>query len=326
MANIGLPGGGGNNLFGGPNGGPNGGGMGQLGGGQIGGLPNGNLLGGMGNHGGYRGGGPHVPILGGGATAGGPGGIQGRSLGGGSQASGGGTALSGFEPGSNEWWNYVLQNQGSTSGDPDWKQNIKDYNAYTGLDVGGRYQGYNAAKMLLPGEYANLAQQLGFYNSLTDDEHAAVMDYLNMMQHPEQMSGEFRDQQTGNAQNQSPLLQNQLLAAGAGQGAKEGAALSLFNNAQRNANSFDASLYSPTGRAQRAGGIMGLIEAQRPNYNNLAQLHGIQLGTPRNQSGAQAIGGLVGQGIGLFTGGGIPGMGGGMAGIPGNGTIMGSGR
>lgn len=220
-------------------------------------------------------------------------------------------------PNDPDYLTYLLQNQTDRSGDPNWKQNIKDYDAMSGLPVAGRYQGYNAAKMLLPAEYMALAKQYGFHNALQPEEHQAVMDYLEFLKHPENASNEFRQQQQGQAMSQSPMLQNQLLSAGAGQGAKEGAALSLFNNANRNANAYDANLYGQQGRANRAQGIMGLVESQNPNLNNLGQLHGIELGTPRNASGAQVVGGLIGQGLGMAGGniGGLFGGGGGGIGV-----------
>ena len=212
-----------------------------------------------------------------------------------------------FDPNNPNDLSYLLLNQTDQSGDPNWQQNISDYNAITGLPVAGRYQGYNAAKMLIPSEYYNLANQMGFYTSLQPQEHAMAYQLLNHLTHPELMSQEYANAETGNlpAQNQQDI--NQLLSAGAGQGTKEGVVLHNQNAVNRNIATFNANLYSPEGEAQRAQAGMQLIGSQAPSYGNLQTLHNIELGTPRNPTGADIAGNIVGDflGSGAFGNGGL---------------------
>lgn len=186
--------------------------------------------------------------------------------------------------------------------------NGKD-NPYTGFldDRGGRSPANIAAIRLAPAEYWNLAQQYGFHNSLTDTEHQAVQSYLNQLMHPDLMSNEYRQQQLGAITGEAAGLQNSLAQAGAGQGAKEGAALSLFNNANRNANTFDANLYGPSGRTAIAKDIAGTVEGTAPNWQNEGAIASITNGTPRSASGLQAAGSIIGglAGGGAFGNGGI---------------------
>ncbi len=182
-------------------------------------------------------------------------------------------------------------------------------NPYTNAahDAGGRSPANIAAISLAPAEYWNIAQQYGFHNMLSDTEHQAVQQYINDLMHPEKMSNEYRQAQLGAITGETGQLQNQLASAGAGQGAKEGAALSLFNNANRAANAYDANLASPTGKGQIAQGIVGAVESQNPNWQNEQNIASITNSTPRNMTGLQAAGNIIGEvaGSGAFGGGGI---------------------
>lgn len=226
------------------------------------------------------------------------------------------------------------QNTGLTNTDPNYLygtgllntlENIpfnKD-NPYTntlpGVGAGGRYPANNIAISLAPAEYWNLANQLGFYNSLQPDEHAAVMQYLNYLRNPQQMANQFRQGQMGQIGSETAQLQNQLASAGAGQGAKEAAALSLFNQANRNANQFEANLFSPQGQAQLAQGALGLIGSQAPNWGDILNIAQITGSTPRNKSGLDVLGTLAGDYLGGMGGGGLGGLlGGGGGGGGGN--------
>ncbi len=201
-------------------------------------------------------------------------------------------------------------NLGNTSGDPGWKQNIKDYNAASGIDVNGRYQGFTSARYLIPAEFAHLVKQYATQAGLDQASQDALLQYMEYATHPERMSEENRQRLFSSVPQLTQQLQNQIASAGGGQAAKEGAAVSVFNNARRASNDFDANLFSPSGRANTALGVVNVANAANPNLNNLGALHGIELGTPRNQSGLQAAGGIVGglvnnwlsPGSGLFSG------------------------
>ncbi len=197
----------------------------------------------------------------------------------------------------------IVGNLGQTSGDAGWKQNITDYNAATGLDVNGRYQGYNAARYLMPAEFANLVQQYATQAALGPMEQQALMDYMSYIVHPERMSEENRNRLFAQVPELTSQLQKQIASSGGSQAAQEGAAVNVFNNQRRSANEFDASLFSPSGRAQTAMGAIQVANAATPRMGNLESLHGITVGTPRNQTGAQAVGGILGSIAPILSGG-----------------------
>ena len=114
------------------------------------------------------------------------------------------------------------------------------------------------------------------------------MQYLNYLTNPTAATDEFRQQQLGQITGEAPAMQNALASAGAGQGAKEGAVASLYNNAQRSANEFDANWNSPQGKAQQAAGVVNLVNSQAPNWGNEQNIASITNNTPRNQTGLQA--------------------------------------
>lgn len=176
-----------------------------------------------------------------------------------------------------------------SGGDPS-----KDYWKYGLNDQGGRSPANIAAERLAPAEYWNLANQYAFYNQLQPEEQQSVQQYINYMQHPELMSDAYRQGQQGAAQNALPGLQNSILSAGGGQGAKEGAALAVGNQANRASSSYDAQLYSPLGQAQRMQGIIGAYQSQNPNWNNMGNIASITNNTPRNATGAQVVGAGIG--------------------------------
>jgi len=164
-----------------------------------------------------------------------------------------------------------------------------------GLNHAGRYEGNIAAARLLPGEFWSSAYQQGLFNEILPMGGDAVKRMLMQLQNPEAMSQEYRSRATGQANEEGTALAQLLKSRGGGIGAQQGAMVHSMNQGRRSANDFDASLFGPTGTANRMQGIMGLVQGSQPNYGGLGNLHGITTGTPRNQTGAQVIGGLAGQ-------------------------------
>ncbi|HVT12808.1 MAG TPA: hypothetical protein VHE55_11120 [Fimbriimonadaceae bacterium] len=189
---------------------------------------------------------------------------------------------------------YDLLTHISNVSDPNYQANIDAYNKMTGLDVGGRYQGYNAARYLLPAVYQQLAGQLGFYNSLQPMAQGAASQLLGQLSNPDQMATSYQAQ--ANAAGQSTLqgVLQRLRSGGAGIGAMQGAALDSANQAATAGNQYRAQINSPEGKAQRLNQMLSLIASQNPNFSNLSTLHGIELGTPRNPSGLDVLGSLAG--------------------------------
>lgn len=190
---------------------------------------------------------------------------------------------------------YDLLTHISNVSDPNFKANIDAYNKTTGLDVNGRYQGYNAARYMLPAVYQQLAGQLGYYNSLQPMAQQSTSALLGQLSNPDQMATNYQAQ--ANAAGQSTLqgVLQRLRSGGAGIGAAQGAALNSANVAASAGNQFRAQLDSPEGRAQRLNQMLGVIAGQNPNFGNLQTLHNIELGTPRNPTGLDVLGGLAGQ-------------------------------
>lgn len=191
------------------------------------------------------------------------------------------------------------------------EQNLGDYNTATGLDPKQRYGANNAARFLLPGEFAYQAHQLGFANELQPEAHDAIRNLISMLQNPDAMSAEYRNKVMGDVQAHFPELYNHFQSLGAGIGAQQGSYLAANNQAANSANKFDAGLRSPTGLMDRGNAIASLVNSQRPDYGGISQLGATQVSTPRNVTGGQIAGGLIGQGLGAFAGGGFGGFGGG---------------
>ncbi len=222
-----------------------------------------------------------------------PGGPQAQPLG--QQQSGASGASGGSEPNWDQLYGSGLLNTLSSNG-------FNKSDPYTttlpGVGAGGRYPANNIAIGLAPAEYENLASQLGFANSLQPQEHQIVQNYLNYLMNPSAMSAQNRQSDLGAVTGEAPALANQIASAGGGSGNQAGAQLALFNQQNRAANSFDANLYSPQGQAALAQGGLGLIGSQAPNWNDVQTIGQITTGTPRNQTGAQAVGQIGGQLLG----------------------------
>lgn len=207
---------------------------------------------------------------------------------------------------------YDLLTHLSNVSDPNYKQNINAYNKMTGLDVNGRYQGYNAARYMLPAVYQQLAGQLGFYNSLQPMAQQSTSALLTRLTNPDTMTQQYRNQATAAGQSTLQNVMQRLKSGGAGIGAQQGAQLATANQANSAGNAFQAQMNSPEGQAQRLNAILGTIASQTPNFGNLEALHNIELGTPRNQSGLETIGNLAGGALSSWASGGfkMPGAGG----------------
>jgi len=182
----------------------------------------------------------------------------------------------------------------SNVSDPNYAANINAYNQMTGLDVNGRYEGYNAARYLLPGVYQQLAGQLGYYNSLQPMAQQSTSALLSQLSNPDTMAQQYQNQAQAQSQSTLQSVLQRLRSSGAGIGATQGAQIGAANQAATMGNQYRAQLDSPEGRAQRLNSILGLIAGQNPNFSNLGTLHQIEIGTPRNETGLQAAGSILG--------------------------------
>jgi len=182
----------------------------------------------------------------------------------------------------------------SNVSDPNYKANIDAYNNMTGLDVNGRYQGYNAARYMLPAVYQQLAGQLGYYNSLQPMAQQSTSALLSQLSNPDTMAQQYQNQAQAQSQSTLQNVLQRLRSSGAGIGATLGAQLDAANQAATAGNQYRAELDSPEGRAQRLNSILGIIAGQSPDLGNLSTLSNIETTTPRNETGLQAIGGLLG--------------------------------
>lgn len=193
---------------------------------------------------------------------------------------------------------YDLLTHISNVSDPNFKANEDAYNKMTGLDVNGRYQGYNAARYLIPAVYQQLAGQLGYYNSLQPMAQQASSALLGQLSNPDQMATQYQAQANAAGQSTLQSVLQRLRSGGAGIGAMQGAALNSANQAASAGNQFRSQLDSTEGRSQRLNQMLGIIAGQNPNFGNLQTLHNIELGTPRNPSGLDTLGGIAGQILG----------------------------
>ncbi|MFI5384820.1 MAG: hypothetical protein ACHQ50_01760 [Fimbriimonadales bacterium] len=198
-----------------------------------------------------------------------------------------------YDPSDPNYLSDLLTHLSNTS-DPNYQANQKAYNQATGLDVNGRYQGYNAARYMLPAVYQQLAGQLGYYNGLQPMAQQNTSALLAQLSNPDTMAAQYRSQAQASAQSTLQSVLQRLKSGGAGIGATQGAQIASANQAATAGNQYQAQLDSPEGRAQRLNSILGLIAGQQPNFGNLSTLHGMEVGTPRNESGLQAIGQLAG--------------------------------
>ena len=192
--------------------------------------------------------------------------------------------------------------------DPNFKNNLAELWKRTGMDPSGANQGYNAARYLIPGEYANLASQQGLQSEMLPGYQNAIRRLMQMLQNPELMSEENRRVIMGQLMGQFQQGQNAVLSAGGGNAAVQGLAVHNQNQANRMGNEFDAKLFSPSGRMETMKGIGNLFNAAGPNLDTLSQLHAITTGTPRGKSGLDVLGGLAGSAVGGWASGGFKGF------------------
>ena len=188
----------------------------------------------------------------------------------------------------------LLTHLSSVSG-PDYKRNLDAYSQMYGLDVGGRYQGYNAARYLLPAAYGNLASQTGFYNSLQPMAQQSVNAMLAQLSNPDAAATQYRSNVTAQSHPVLHSVLQRLRSSGAGIGAQQGATLDVTNRATQAGNSFEADQNSPEGRARRLNALLSLIAGQRPDLEPLERLHRMTIDTTRNATGFEALAGLAGQ-------------------------------
>lgn len=189
--------------------------------------------------------------------------------------------------------------------DPNYRANMDAYNKLTGLDVAGRYEGYNAARYLLPAVYQQLAGQQAYYNGLQPMAQQSTSALLAQLANPDSMARQYRSQADAQSQSTLQSVLQRLRSGGAGIGAAQGAQIGAANQAAAAGNQYQAQLDSPEGRAQRLNSILGVIAGQQPNFGNLGTLHGIETGTPRNESGLDALGGLFGNALSGWASGGF---------------------
>ncbi len=164
----------------------------------------------------------------------------------------------------------------------------------TGVDVTGRFQGYTSAKNLIPGVYEGLSQQLGAYLKALPASLQSTSQALSMLANPDAMAQSFTGQAQAAGGSQLQATLQRLNSMGGSAGAKAGAAINSQNQIAGASNAFRANQDSAQGRLQRAGAINSLVNSLNPQYGGLEGLAGIETGTPRNQSGLQAITSVLG--------------------------------
>lgn len=207
-----------------------------------------------------------------------------------------------YDPGSLGWGQLL---GGLQHNDPNFKANMAELWKRTGMDPSGANQGYNAARYLIPGEYANLASQQALQHEMLPEYQNAIRRLMQMLQNPGLMSEENRRAIMGHLTGQFQQGQNAVLSAGGGNAAVQGLAVHNQNQANRMGNEFDAKLFSPSGRMETMRGIGNLFNAAGPNLDTLSQLHAITTGTPRGKSGLDVLAGVAGQAAGAWAGGGF---------------------
>jgi len=178
------------------------------------------------------------------------------------------------------------------------QQNERDWYASTSFNPSGRHEANVFAKRMMPMVAWNDLYRQAMSNELLGGQMQAMRQWAQQLNNPDWQSQDFRRRMMGQAESQFPELMSHF--AGKGIGSKEGAMLSLRNQANRAANENDQHIYSPQGMQERAGTFAQLMAMLRPDFNQLNTLHGIQLGTPRNQTGIGMLGGLA---SGLASGG-----------------------
>lgn len=205
-----------------------------------------------------------------------------------------------YSPSDPNYLSNLLTHLSSVS-DPNYQANAKAYNQMTGLDVNGRYQGYNAARYMIPAVYQQLAGQLGYYNSLQPMAQQGTNALLAQLSNPDQMARQYRNQANASGQSTLQSVLQRLRSGGAGIGATQGAQVDMANRANAAGNAYQAQLDSPEGRAQRLNSMLALISGQNPNLSNLSTLHQMEVGTPRNQTFGDILQGLAQSAAGGFS-------------------------
>lgn len=193
--------------------------------------------------------------------------------------------------------NSIAQNLQAWLSDPRFTSDPKFREKFfgsMGLDPGERYPGFTAAVRLFPAELANLAQSYGLYSSTLPYQAQLVNQTLGMVANPDKNATQYQAMANAQADSTTNQILQRLRSGGAGIGAKQGAAVAGANQAATSGNQYRAMLSSPQTQLQNASAALGMINSLQPNLQNLQTLTGITTGTPRNQSGLQAVGSALG--------------------------------
>jgi hypothetical protein len=193
---------------------------------------------------------------------------------------------------------YDLLTHLSNVSDPNYKANIDAYNRLSGLDVNGRYQGYNAARYLMPLQYMVNARQLAQQLAYQPMQQQVMGQALAQLANPSGMVDRFENR-TRAANDRT--YQNQLQIArshGLSQNALASLALANQNRTATQTNQFRGQNDSGAGRLGNAQSFAQMYAMMQPNYGPLGALHQMELTTPRAPSGLDALTGLAGQALG----------------------------
>jgi hypothetical protein len=192
---------------------------------------------------------------------------------------------------------YDLLTHLSNVSDPNYKANVDAYNRLTGLDVNGRYQGYNAARYMMPLQYMVTARQLAQQLAYQPMQQQAMGQAIAQMANPSGMVDQFENRTRASNdrtyQNQMQIGRQQGLSTNA----LASLALANQNRTASQTNQFRGQNDSAQGRLANAQGINQLIAMMNPDYRQLGALHQLELSTPREQSGLEALSGLAGQAL-----------------------------
>lgn len=187
-----------------------------------------------------------------------------------------------------------------------------------GLNPSGRYPGFDMGKRGVVGLMPGIGMQVGFANEMEPIREQMIRNFIT--QNNPNNQNYLIDAARRNALSQASAGQQQLLANGYGGAYTDpGAAVQAGNQAGSNAFTM---VHSPDYQNALYSNVLGAVN-QGQNISLLPAaeaFHGMTLSTPRNQSGLQAIGGLLGNAMGMLGGGG-----GGLMGMLGGGAGAGMG-
>jgi hypothetical protein len=180
--------------------------------------------------------------------------------------------------------------------DPNWRNSAagKQFFAGMGLNPSGRYEIKSAVDQAVAPTLYNYLSKLGFQNSMLPEAQGATSQLVNMLANPDRMAADANARNQAQAQSGAQQMLQAAKAGGMGIGQQQGIQQEAINQANTASNQDRAQMNSGQGMLSNLQAILQAIMSQNPDMNNLNSIAGIDFGTPRNSTGMDVLGNVLG--------------------------------